>query len=138
MDVSRTRARLEGSFAVPGVPSVDEVTQRSSAAEDVLRGGGPAQQDDTAARQSDLRDREAADKASAPHASHYRGGKVEPIDLIESQELPFHLANVVKYVTRAHYYWRPLPMSVGNKKEISKALDKAEWYLKRWREIAGL
>jgi hypothetical protein len=29
-------------------------------------------------------------------------------------------------------------MSVGNKKEISKALDKAEWYLKRWREIAGL
>lgn len=67
------------------------------------------------------------------HPDHYTGGggKVEPIELIESQGLNFNRGNVVKYVTRA-----------GRKKSKGKTLlakeledlNKAAFYLQR--EIA--
>lgn len=37
------------------------------------------------------------------HPSHYTRGKIEVIDFIEDQQLPYHLGNVIKYVARAGY-----------------------------------
>lgn len=53
--------------------------------------------------------------------SHYNRGKIEVIDFIEDQQLPYHLGNVVKYVARAGYK--------GDKLED---LKKARWYLDRY------
>lgn len=55
------------------------------------------------------------------HPSHYNRGKIEVIDFIEDQQLPFHLGNVVKYIARAGYK--------GDKLED---LKKARWYLDRY------
>lgn len=57
---------------------------------------------------------------TAPHASHYRNLKPEPITVIESWKLNFNLGNVIKYVSRADYK--------GTKKQD---LEKAMWYLQR-------
>lgn len=37
------------------------------------------------------------------HPSHYTRGKIEVIDFIEDQQLPYHLGNVIKYIARAGY-----------------------------------
>ena len=55
--------------------------------------------------------------------SHYTDGGIETIDFIEAKHLPFHLGNVVKYVSRAG--------KKNPEKEIED-LEKAEWYLKRY------
>lgn len=55
------------------------------------------------------------------HPSHYTRGKIEVIDFIEDQQLPYHLGNVIKYVARAGYK--------GDKLED---LKKARWYLDRY------
>lgn len=61
------------------------------------------------------------------HPSHYTRGKIEVIDFIEDQELPYHLGNVIKYVARAGYK--------GDKLED---LKKARWYLDRYiNEVTG-
>lgn len=61
------------------------------------------------------------------HPSHYTRGKIEVIDFIEDQQLPYHLGNVVKYVARAGYK--------GDKLED---LKKARWYLDRYiNEVMG-
>ena len=61
------------------------------------------------------------------HPSHYTRGKIEVIDFIEDQQLPYHLGNVVKYVARAGYK--------GDKMED---LKKARWYLDRYiNEVMG-
>lgn len=54
---------------------------------------------------------------------HYNMGPIEVIDAIESWDLDFRLANVIKYVARA-----------GKKDPATKEKDlrKAEWYLKRF------
>lgn len=55
------------------------------------------------------------------HPKHY-AGDIEPIDLIEAQDLNFNRGNVIKYVTRA------------GKKNTTKELEdlnKAKWYLER-------
>lgn len=63
------------------------------------------------------------------HPPHYTDGKIEVIDFLEDKNLPFHLANVVKYVCRA-----------GKKGDTSRELvdlRKAQWYLNRyiqWKE----
>lgn len=60
------------------------------------------------------------DNVNSP--SHYTDGKIEVIDYIEDKNLNFHLANVVKYVSRA------------GKKDPDKKLEdlkKARWYLDR-------
>lgn len=55
------------------------------------------------------------------HPSHYTRGKIEVIDFIEDQQLPYHLGNVIKYIERAGYK--------GDKLED---LKKARWYLDRY------
>lgn len=57
------------------------------------------------------------------HPSHYTSGKIEVIDFIEDQKLPYHLGNVLKYICRA------------GKKDPNKTLEdleKAQWYLDRY------
>jgi transposase len=54
------------------------------------------------------------------HPPHYTAGGIETIDFIEAKELDYHLANVVKYVSRA-----------GRKGELLEDLQKAQWYLTR-------
>ena len=55
------------------------------------------------------------------HPLHYTRGKIEVIDFIEDQQLPYHLGNVIKYIARAGYK--------GDKVED---LKKARWYLDRY------
>lgn len=58
--------------------------------------------------------------------SHYTSGKIEVIDFIEDQKLPFHLGNVVKYVARA------------GKKDPTKTVEdlkKAAWYINRYIQL---
>lgn len=52
--------------------------------------------------------------------AHYNQGKIEPIDVIEDWQLPYHLGNVLKYIARSEHK--------GSKK---KDLEKAVWYLQR-------
>ncbi len=68
--------------------------------------------------------RPASDPVNSP--SHYTFGSIEPIDAIETWQLPFHLANVVKYVAR------------HGKKAGATALEdlkKAEFYLSRYIKL---
>lgn len=58
------------------------------------------------------------------HPSHYTFGKYEVLDVIEDWDLPFHLANVIKYIARAKHK--------GN--EIQDLL-KAQFYLNRYVDI---
>lgn len=58
--------------------------------------------------------------AEAPESSHYKSGEVEPIHLIESQRIGFHLGNAIKYCARAEFKGNP----TGD-------LEKAIWYIKR-------
>lgn len=68
-----------------------------------------------------------ADSRTAPSSGHYRArGVVEPIHLIESQQLPFHLANIVKYVCR----WE--------QKGGLDDLEKQIWYLRRFITLERL
>lgn len=55
------------------------------------------------------------------HPSHYTRGKIEVIDFIEDQQLPYHLGNVIKYIARA-----------GPKGDKLEDLKKARWYLDRY------
>lgn len=55
------------------------------------------------------------------HPSHYTRGKIEVIDFIEDQQLPYHLGNVIKYIARA-----------GHKGDKLEDLKKARWYLDRY------
>ena len=60
------------------------------------------------------------------HPSHYTDGKIEVIDFIEDKKLPYHLGNVVKYVSRA------------GKKDKTKTIEdlkKAQWYLNRYIQL---
>lgn len=52
---------------------------------------------------------------------HYTHGTIEPIDVIEDWGLPFHLANVIKYVSRHLYKGQPVA-----------DIRKAKWYLDRY------
>ena len=56
---------------------------------------------------------------------HYNMGKIEVIEAIESWDLDFRLANVIKYVARA-----------GKKdpNKLKEDLMKAKWYLERFLE----
>lgn len=59
------------------------------------------------------------------HPAHYTTGKIEVIDFIEDQKLPYHLGNVIKYVSRA-----------GKKTEDEITdLEKAQWYLNRYIDL---
>jgi hypothetical protein len=62
------------------------------------------------------------DMTAVNHPSHYNSGKFEVIEVIEDQNLNFHLGNAVKYICRA-----------GKKdpKKTVEDLNKAVWYIKR-------
>lgn len=64
---------------------------------------------------------------SVNHPSHYTSGKIEVIDFIEDQKLPYHLGNVVKYVARA---------GKKDKTKTVEDLKKAAWYINRYIEQA--
>ena len=53
------------------------------------------------------------------HPAHYTQGKLECIDAIEGLELPFHEAQILKYIVRWRY------------KNGIQDLYKARWYLNR-------
>ena len=55
------------------------------------------------------------------YPKHYNTGKIQPIDVIESWQLDFRLANVVKYIARFKHKGSP-----------EKDLEKALWYLQRY------
>jgi hypothetical protein len=61
-------------------------------------------------------------KNNVENPEHYTG-KVQPIDLIEAQDLDFHEGSIVKYVSR----WK--------KKNGIEDLKKAKWYLERLIDI---
>ena len=57
------------------------------------------------------------------HPAHYTDGNIEVIDFIEDKNLPYHLGNAVKYISRA------------GKKDPEKTVEdlrKAVWYLNRY------
>ena len=59
------------------------------------------------------------------HPPHYKSGGIETIDFIEAKELPYHLGNVVKYISRA-----------GIKSHCPiEDLRKAQWYLNRYVQL---
>ena len=53
--------------------------------------------------------------------NHYKVNGLECIDVIESLDLPFHLANALKYIWRA-----------GRKDSAIEDIKKARWYLDRY------
>ena len=60
------------------------------------------------------------------HPAHYKSSGMEVIDFLEAFELPFHLANCVKYICRA------------GRKDPAKTiedLEKGRWYLNRYIEL---
>lgn len=60
---------------------------------------------------------------SKSRPKHYAASDIQPIDVIESWDLGFHLGNVIKYIGRAQH----------KGSEIDD-IDKAIWYLKRYRK----
>ena len=62
------------------------------------------------------------------HPSHYTDGKIEVIDYIEDKNLPYHLGNAVKYISRAG--------KKDPKKEVED-LKKAVWYIERYIDLIG-
>lgn len=72
----------------------------------------------------DLLDKLSKGLDNVNHPSHYTFGQYEVLDVIEDWGLPFHLANVIKYIARAKHK--------GN--EIQDLL-KAQFYLNRYIEI---
>ena len=59
------------------------------------------------------------------HPAHYTDRNIEVIDFIEDKNLPYHLGNAVKYISRA-----------GKKdpEKTAEDLRKAVWYLNRYIE----
>jgi hypothetical protein len=55
------------------------------------------------------------------HPGHYNKGEIEAIEVIEDWNLDFHCGNVVKYIARHKH-----------KKDASKDIEKALWYLERY------
>jgi hypothetical protein len=57
------------------------------------------------------------------HPDHYTDGGIETIDFIEAKNLPYHLGNAVKYISRA-----------GKKypEKTVEDLKKAVWYINRY------
>lgn len=60
------------------------------------------------------------------HPAHYTDGGIETIDFIEAKNLPYHLGNAVKYISRA---------GKKDKNKTIEDLQKAIWYLERYVKI---
>jgi hypothetical protein len=57
------------------------------------------------------------------HPSHYTAGSIEVIDFLEAWNFPFHLANAIKYISRA---------GRKDKNKTVEDLRKAVWYINRY------
>lgn len=64
-------------------------------------------------------------------SDHYKHGTIEPIELIEAQNMNFHLGNIVKYAVRANHY----SVMLTEEMEVCEAMDKIVWYAQRYKEI---
>ena len=62
------------------------------------------------------------------HPAHYCSGKIEVIDFIENQKLPYHLGNAMKYICRA---------GKKNPEKTAEDLQKAVWYINRYITLLG-
>ena len=62
------------------------------------------------------------------HPAHYCTGKIEVIDFIEDQKLPYHLGNAMKYICRA---------GKKNPEKTAEDLQKAVWYINRCITLLG-
>lgn len=60
------------------------------------------------------------------HPKHYNTGKIEVIEFLEDKKLDFHLANAVKYISRAGH---------KDPDTFVEDLEKAIWYLRRRVEL---
>ena len=70
------------------------------------------------------------DSVSRP--AHYtEGRKYEPIDVIEDWELGFCVGNALKYIGRAG---RKSSESLSQKEKTIEDIDKAIWYLQRYKK----
>lgn len=67
------------------------------------------------------REKAQPDMVNAP--AHYTVGGIETIDFIEAKGLGYHLANAIKYITRAEH-----------KGNFDEDISKAIWYLTRERD----
>ena len=63
---------------------------------------------------------ETIDFIESEELSYHIGNVVKYVTRIESEELSYHIGNVVKYVTRA-----------GHKDGLLQDLQRARWYLDR-------
>lgn len=63
------------------------------------------------------------------HPSHYNSGSIEVIEMIEDQELGYHLGCAVKYIMRAG------KKEPDNAAKYVEDLEKAIWYVRRRLEI---
>lgn len=68
-------------------------------------------------------DKSPVKKEMVNHPTHYQGNKFEVIDIIEDYKLDFCLGNAIKYILRA-----------GKKDDIIQDINKAIWYLERFKE----
>jgi hypothetical protein len=75
--------------------SASGLTDKPSSIEDPWEGSGTS----TASGESAAT--QPTESSSKTNPEHYRRGKIEPWDFIESQGLDFFLGNAVKYITRA-------------------------------------
>lgn len=57
------------------------------------------------------------------HPAHYTAASIEVIDFLEAWNLPFHLANAIKYICRA---------GRKDKNKTVEDLRKAVWYVNRY------
>lgn len=57
------------------------------------------------------------------HPSHYCDGGIETIDYIMTLKAPFHLGNVIKYISRA---------GKKDKNAVLQDIEKARWYIENY------
>lgn len=67
-------------------------------------------------------------KDAINHPDYYTDGGIETIDFIEAKELPYHLGNAVKYISRA---------GKKNPEKTVEDLQKAIWYINRYISKLG-
>ncbi len=107
-------------------PSEDTPITKPSRVVVLVRRACPMEEEweeDEADKQTETEPADKKDSSSINHPRYYNTGKIEVIDFLEDQNLPFHLANAVKYICRA------------GKKEPRKTaedLKKAVWYINRY------
>lgn len=60
------------------------------------------------------------------HPPHYTRGKIEVIDFIEDQQFPYHLGNVIKYISRAGHKGDKLE-DLKKSAVVSSKIYRTDW-----------